>query len=87
MDRCLTESERALLVHLSRWGSDGYPIQRYAKGRKWSWGGFQGIKGPPTMFKTKREAIESFEVYYGILRELAGQEAYARAIAEQAAAA
>ena len=83
MVRTLTEDERALLRHVGMWGSEGYPIQKFA--RKWSWGGFLSIKGSPIMFKTKREAIASFEAYYAFLRGLAGEEAYARATSEAAA--
>lgn len=85
MERKLTEDERALLRHVGMWGSDGYPIQKFAG--KWSWGGFLSIKGPPTMFKTKREAIAHFETYYAVLRSLAGQEAYERAMRERGEAA
>jgi hypothetical protein len=60
----LTDDENALLVHISRFGSDGYPIQKL--GRGWAWS-YRGIKGPPVIFKTKREAIASFEAYEAIL--------------------
>ena len=60
----LTEDENALLAHLSHWGSNGYPIQKL--GRGWTWS-FRGIKGPPVIFKTRREAVASFEAYEQIL--------------------
>lgn len=85
MERKMTDDERALLRHVGMWGSKGYPIQKFAG--KWSWGGFLTIKGPPTMFRTKREAIASFETYYETLRRLAGEEAYERAMREKGAAA
>lgn len=85
MERKLTEDERALLRHVGMWGSEGYPIQKFA--RKWSWGGFLSIKGPTIMFRTKREAIASFETYYEVLRRLAGEEAYERAMREKGEAA
>ena len=64
--RGLTEDERALLVHLSRWGSDGYPIQKLARARGWTWS-YRSIQGPPVIFKTRRAAVASFEVFEGIL--------------------
>jgi hypothetical protein len=63
--RQITEGERRLLQHISQWGSEGYPIQKV--GRGWTWGA-DGVRGPPVLFKTKREAIESFEKYLDILR-------------------
>ena len=39
------------------------------------------------MFRTKREAIASFETYYETLRRLAGEEAYERAMREKGEAA
>lgn len=85
MERKMTDDERALLRHVGMWGEQGYPIQKFAG--KWSWGGFLSVKGPPVMFKTKREAIASFEAYYAVLRSLAGQEAYERAMRERGEAA
>ena len=66
--RHLSEDENGLLVHVSMWGSTGYPVNKI--GRKWSWS-FRGIKGPPVVFKTKREAVASFEAYYSILLDRA----------------
>ena len=63
--RGLTEDERALLTHISRWGSDGYPVRRV--GRGWMWGEWRSIKGPPVIFRTKREAVASFEAFESIL--------------------
>ncbi len=63
--RGLTEDERALLTHLSRFGSDGYPVRKL--GREWTWGPWRSVSGPPTLFKTKREAVASFERFYDIL--------------------
>ena len=40
----LTEDENALLTHISRWGSDGYPLNHLKRG--WTWD-YRGIKGPP----------------------------------------
>jgi hypothetical protein len=69
--RGITESERSLLTHISRWGSDGYPVHRL--GKRWSWG-TDAVPGPPTVFRTKREAVESFERFHDILLDaLAGR--------------
>lgn len=66
----LTEDENSLLVHVSMWGSDGYPVHKHhsagRRGPAWTWE-YRGIKGPPVVFKTKREAIASFEAYHSIL--------------------
>ncbi len=63
--RGLSEDERALLTHVSRFGSDGYPVEKL--GRGWSWGPWRSIKGPPCIYKTKREAVESFERFHDVL--------------------
>ena len=73
----LTEDEIYLLDHVCRWGSDGYPIQKI--GREWSWGAVRSVKGHPCLFKTKREAIESFEAFYNTLLDRSGEEARLRA--------
>lgn len=68
----LTEDERALVAHVSRWGSDGYPVRRI--GARWSWGPWRGINGPPVLFQRKRDAITAFEAYIDILLDkLAGR--------------
>lgn len=79
--RRLTEGERELLKHVSMWGSDGYPIRRLGS-RHWGWGDAYGVKGPPTVFKTKREAVASFERFYDVLLEINGEEARERYLAE-----
>ena len=61
----LTEDENALMTHISRWGSDGYPIRRLAPA-KYIWE-YRGIKGPPVVFGTKRAAVASFEAYHQVL--------------------
>ena len=63
--RGITEDERALVDHICRWGSDGYPVRKL--GRRWTWGPWRDVKGPPTVFKTKREAVASFEAFHEIL--------------------
>lgn len=70
--RGITEDERALLCHVSRWGSDGYPVRKL--GRRWTWGPWRSIAGPPTMWKTKREAVAHVEAFLAVLRDaLAGR--------------
>ena len=66
--RGLSDDERSLLMHISRWGSDGYPVRRV--GRKWAWD-YREIKGPPVLFPTKREAVASFETFMGVLYDAA----------------
>lgn len=66
----LTKPENDFLAHMSRYGRDGYPIQRL--GRKWQWTDFWGIKGAPVLYKTKRECTEAIERYLDILRSKAG---------------
>lgn len=75
-----TEDERALLNHVSMWGSAGYPINK-AAGR-WTWGPWRSVQGPPTRFKTKREAVASFERFYEMLLDITGDEARERYLAE-----
>ena len=61
----LSDDERDLMNHITRFGSDGYPINKTCRG--WSWGPWRGIKGPPVIYRTKREAVASFEAYHTIL--------------------
>lgn len=81
-NRPVTEAERALLTHVSMFGSDGYPVRKLVRG--WSWG-TDAVKGPPTVFKTKRAAVDSFEAFLDVLRDALGAEAQARALAERVA--
>lgn len=67
LPRPLTEDERALIHHARMYGSDGYPIARY-KRSGWTWS-FLSVKGPPTVFRTKREAVVSLEAFIDVLRE------------------
>ena len=80
----LTEDEQFVLTHISRWGSDGYPIVSLKRGatKFWSWGPIRAVKGPPVLFKTKREAVASFEAYLDSLRDRFGEQRQAEAIAE-----
>jgi hypothetical protein len=67
MARGITEDENDLVAHVMRWGSDGYPVHKL--GRGWVWGPFRSVNGPPTMFKTKREATANFEMFLDVLRD------------------
>lgn len=80
-DRPLTDDDRALLSHINHFGSDGYPVKKL--GRGWHYE-FRTISSP-VIYKTKRDAIAALETYLGVLRDCLGNEAYRRAIAEQAA--
>lgn len=71
--RPITDDERALVSHVMRWGSDGYPVRKMRTG-VWVWGDWRSITGPPTVFKTKREAVASFERFHEILLEALGDE-------------
>jgi hypothetical protein len=66
------------MTHLHRWGSDGYPVRKLEKSRGWVWD-YRSVKGP-VVFKTKREAVASFELFVGVLIEALGEEARERAI-------
>lgn len=70
--RRLTDDDRAVLTHWSRWGSDGYPIRKL--GRKWT------HPRTPALFDRKRDAIASWEVQIDILIVMAGLEAREQAV-------
>lgn len=78
----LTMGESDLLAHVSRWGSDGYPIQK-CRGGRWIWTEMFGIKGAPVVYKTKREVTQAIENYLDVLRDRHGEAVRA---AEDAAA-
>lgn len=65
----ISAEELDLLNHISRWGSDGYPI--FKRGRKWWVDPFFGTGGFPTGYRTKRDAIAQFESYVSILLDKA----------------
>ncbi len=70
--RGITGGERELLAHISRWGSDGYPVAK--AGRRWIWYEFYGVKGSPIVYRTKKDAVAAFETFHGILLDaLAGR--------------
>ena len=60
-----TQSEKDFHNHNIRWGSDGYPILKTKRG--WIWQESFGIKGAPTVFKTKKACGEAIERYIDVL--------------------
>ncbi len=50
--REISKDEKALLTHISMWGSDGYPVQQISGG--WAWGPWRSIKGSPLIFPSKK---------------------------------
>jgi hypothetical protein len=72
----LTDAEKETLMWNSRFGSDSYPIRKI--GRHWS----IDRQGDSRCFKTKREAVQAWEIHIAILIRLSGLAAYERAIAE-----
>ena len=63
----LSEDEAALMCHITRWGSSGYPIQRV--GRRWHWIDCLGVRGSPISYRTKKAATEAFEGWYALALE------------------
>lgn len=61
----LSEQESAFMGHMTRWGSDGYPVRKIGNG--WQWVEFYGIKGAPVVYKTKKAAFEAVENYIEFL--------------------
>lgn len=60
-----TDNERRFHQHITRWGSDGYPIRKV--GRGWIWEDWCGVKGAPVVYPTKREATQAIENFIDIL--------------------
>ena len=70
--RGITEDERALVQHVTRWGSDGYPVRRV--GRHWHVDSWRSVPGFPCVFRTKRDAVAAFERFHEVLLDaLAGR--------------
>jgi len=63
----LTEGENQFMQHMSRFGSDGYPVRQY--GRKWAFEKAFGAGGSPVMYPTKKAASGAVEAYMDILRD------------------
>lgn len=66
----LSIAESDWLQHMTRFGSDGYPVRKV--GRNWQWVEFWGVRGAPTVYRTKREAVAACERYESILIERHG---------------
>lgn len=62
----LSDDEAALLYHVGRWGSDGYPVELV--GRKWHWRDWRSVHGAPMTYRTKRLATEAFEGWCALAR-------------------
>src|SRR5678815_4152015 len=69
----LTDDEAALLYHVGRWGSDGYPIERI--GRSWHWRQWLSVRGAPVVYRTKRAAVAAFEGWCDLARARLGSDA------------
>lgn len=82
-ERPLTHDERALLTHVTMWGSTGYPLQKIKNGRRWTWC-YRSLSAPQ-LYKSRRECLAAFEQYLGVLRDCAAGEAFRRAKLEKAA--
>ena len=63
--RGISDNERQWLGHMTMWGSDGYPVRKV--GRGWIFDDFFGVKGTPTVYRTKRQATAAVEAFEGIL--------------------
>jgi hypothetical protein len=66
----LSKDERALLAHVAMFGSDGYPVQKL--GSRWQVADAFGVKGPPMLYRTKREATAAFEAWLRMAHERLG---------------
>jgi hypothetical protein len=66
----LTERESFILNHITRFGSEGYPVQKVSS-RHWSWnyGNGEDMHSCPVVFPTKKQAVASFEGHLEILRD------------------
>lgn len=65
----LSQAENDFLRHISMWGSAGYPVRKL--GRGWIVSDFWGVKGPPKVYRTKREVVAYVELFLEILRDKA----------------
>lgn len=63
----LTDDEVALLYHVMRWGSQGYPIRKLQS--KWIIDSWRSWKGFPTTYKTKKAAQAQFERWVDLANE------------------
>lgn len=63
----LTNDEAALLAHVERWGSDGYPIAK--RRREWWVESFRTVPGFPCAYKTRKAARAAFESWLRLAAE------------------
>lgn len=75
-DMRLTAEEETELAHWSMYGSDGYPIDKI--GRGWH------VRHFPTVYKTKRAAVEQWERYINVLIARKGAQRQAEWLADHA---
>lgn len=73
-DRRLSADERDLMTHVTMFGSAGYPIAKL--GRKWWWK-YRDLQAA-ILYPTKTKAVESFEAYYDVLRDVHAYESWLR---------
>lgn len=66
----LSEDDRRVLTHWSRFGSDGYPVRKLRS----SW----TIESDPRLFPTKRAAVKAWEIKVQMLITVSGLEAQAK---------
>lgn len=60
-----TAAEKDFHRHVM-FGSAAYPIRKVGNG-KWLWVEFWGVKGAPTVYRTKKAAAKAIETYIDIL--------------------
>lgn len=69
----LTEGENLFIQHMTRYGTDGYPVYRMgsraAQRRKWQFQRAYGVGGTPVVYPTKELAIAAVDAYLDILRD------------------
>jgi hypothetical protein len=75
----LTRDERDLLTHISRFGSDGYPVGKVGSMWRWSYRDTHSERA----YTSKKQATQNFEQYLETLRRRDGEAAYTAAIAAQ----
>jgi len=77
----LSANERELFAHVTMFGSEGYPVAKL--GRRWIVADAFGVKGAPTVFRTKREAVAQFELWLDQARARLAEERYQEALKAQ----
>jgi len=63
----LSDDEGALVYHVGRFGSSGYPVAKL--GSRWVVTDWRSVKGPPTAYRTRREAVAQFEAWHALALE------------------